>query len=156
MDLYRYMSNSREMGYSIGNSYNALLNEFERGNITYPRSDGFRHMMIQILNEDKMNRDVVNIIHHSNNSFKKGENYIEGDFFMLNRVLKLSTPGSLYSDYEMVKKNRDIDENYVDLMFGIKQAKEYKKNDIIIDVDDFDFNDMLRDTYSRDIEFIER
>ena len=104
MTLNKYLSNSTSSGISAKQSYDMLVNEFRKGNISYPRSDGKNHLPIEILQPSLINHQVKNWL-EKEPTFEVQEVdqdniMVRGDFFILNEYLKLSTPATIVTDYE--------------------------------------------------------
>lgn len=148
MTLFKYLSNGvTKKGYDINNCYNFLIDEFKKGNVTYPRSDGFYHDEINIINFDKINPDVKNLLLTKNNwpIENKKESFLIGDFFTLSERLYLATPGSIVNDYNKIEREKiKPDKEKVDFLLGLKMKKEYEEKDYYIKRKNFKFLNFLK------------
>ena len=146
MNLFKYLSNGvTKKGYNINNCYNSLVNEFKKGNITYPRSDGYFHDEISILNMDNINPEVKELLFMKNKWPILKEKEIIGDFFTLANYFYLATPASIVNDYNKIKKeNIKPKKDKIDLFIGIQLKKEYEENNHFIKVKNFNFENFLK------------
>ena len=148
MTLFKYLSNGvTKKGYNINNCYDFLVEEFKKGNITYPRSDGFFHDEINIINFNEINPEVKELLLMANNwpIENKQEESLIGDFFTLSSRLYLATPGSIVNDYNKIEREKiKPDKEKVDLFLGLKMKKEYENNDYYIKRKNFKFSNFLK------------
>ena len=62
-------------GINPENAFEKLKEEFSKGYVTYPRSDGMSHMPIEILNPFKVNKEIIKIMYNHLYDFIGGEIY---------------------------------------------------------------------------------
>ena len=155
MTLNKYLSNATNSGISARQSYDMLVNEFRKGNISYPRSDGKNHLPIKILNERDINPYVKKWIEQTPQieikEFDENNVIVKGDFFILNEYLKLSTPATIVNDYEKCCRLNYKEENnkYIGL-----EHNQYE-NDLAfekIELNEFSFEDILLDAVAFELD----
>jgi hypothetical protein len=142
------MSNSQALGKSASGAYGALISEFEKGNVSYPRTSGLEHNELTIINHSAINREVKSLLEYNNPYTIINKDFVQGDVFILANELKLSTPGSLVSDVEDSTLVKDFED--ADLMVGFREEYEYEMVSSHIDKDNFDFNLFLAQAYSNE------
>ena len=155
MTLNKYLSNSTSSGISAKQSYDMLVNEFRKGNISYPRSDGKNHLPIEILQPSLINHQVKNWL-EKEPTFEVQEVdqdniMVRGDFFILNEYLKLSTPATIVTDYEKCcRLNYKKEENkYIGLEHNIYEQDMYNER---IPLQNFSFEDILLDAVAFELD----
>lgn len=126
-------------------AYNDLLANFAKGATSYPRSDGKNHASLSVLDQ-RCDKRVKEWIEQTPNFELKSDSdpdfiVISGDPFVLNYYLKLSTPGSLLSDYmklgsiksQRVDKKKDFNNHTI----GLKAARvEERLKQVEVELDD--------------------
>lgn len=168
MTLNKYLSNSKQSGISARQSYDMLVNEFRKGNISYPRSDGKNHLPIKILNDRDINPYVKKWLLQEPEieikEFDENNVIVRGDIFILNEYLKLSTPATIITDYEKCcKLNYKVEDNkYIglehnqyenELAFEKIELNEFSFEDILLDAVAFELDVNQEDL---EIKFIDR
>lgn len=168
MTLNKYLSNSKQNGISARQSYDMLVNEFRKGNISYPRSDGKNHLPIKILNDRDINPYVKKWLLQEPQieikEFDENNVIVRGDIFILNEYLKLSTPATIITDYEKCcKLNYKVEDNkYIglehnqyenELAFEKIELNEFSFEDILLDAVAFELDVNQEDL---EIKFIDR
>lgn len=152
--LNRYLSNSSAKGISPQQSYDNLVSEFRKGNVSYPRTDGKNHSPLRVLDNDNINKYIQSNI-ETEPKFEVEDlgDYIlvRGDPFILNEYLKLSTPATVVNDYN--KCNRlEYNSQNEDLFIGLKHAQhELSLANNQIELLEFNFNDLILDTISEEL-----
>ena len=155
MTLNKYLSNSKQNGISARQSYDMLVNEFRKGNISYPRSDGKNHLPIKILNDRDINPYVKKWLLQEPEieikEFDENNVIVRGDIFILNEYLKLSTPATLVNDYQKCNRLNTYKENE-DLLIGLKYY-QYEQSLINnqVELTEFNLQDLILDTVSNEL-----
>ena len=60
--LNRYLSNATKKGISAQQSYDNLISEFRKGNVSYPRTDGKNHAPLKVLDENNIKIGYIDSI----------------------------------------------------------------------------------------------
>jgi len=133
MDSFGYLSNAYQKGYNISNSWDALIKEFEKGNISYPRTDSENHFGIEVINSNYIMPQVKALLTQEPKYLLR-EDLMRGDFFMMSKMLKLATPASIVNDYEFVIKtpiNNNIDKSIIFTGLYYDKFKKRQKDNLI-------------------------
>lgn len=122
ISLGHYLHNATKVGSSPSVAYQQLTNEFQRGNISYPRSNGKNHHPISIINPSKTHKLVKKIIEYKDKFLSMGKSFLKNaSIYLLAEKLNLSSSASLVEDVELAKQS-SIEENE-DIYFMLKQEK---------------------------------
>lgn len=124
---FTYCSSANKLGYDVKESFNKLTDEFMKGHVTYPRTDGIGHGEIKILDSHSISDDIKAIFQTSP-VLKKEPKFVIGDVYTLAGELYLSTPASLIEDIEKAKKIESPEK--IDLYIGIRR-KEFLENEVL-------------------------
>lgn len=155
MTLNKYLSNATSSGISAKQSYDMLVSEFRKGNISYPRSDGKNHLPIKILNENAINKQVKNWLEKTPNfEIKEYDNdnmIISGDYFILNEYLKLSTPATVVNDYDKCcrLKYKEEENKYIGLEHNHYENELANEK---IELTNFSFEDIILDAVAFELD----
>lgn len=157
MTLNRYLSNSTSSGITARQSYDMLVNEFRKGNISYPRSDGKNHLPIKILKPNNINKQVQKWIEQTPKfeivDFDRDNVMVKGDFFILNEFMGLSTPATIVNDYEKCSriKYKKEENPYIGLEHNQFQQELINEK---IELYDFSFEDILADAIAFELDIV--
>lgn len=153
--LNSYLSNAKGSGISPKQSYDMLINEFRKGNISYPRTDGENHLPLRVIRpiqihpyvKDWIEKEPKVEIEDYNNDFY----LVKGDVFMLNEYLKLSTPATIINDYEKCcRLNYKSEENkYVGLEHYLLE-KDMQNEKIALN--EFSFEDIIKEAVAYELD----
>lgn len=156
MTTHRYLSNASKAGYSPKVAYGMLLQEFKKGTVSYPRTDGHNHAPLVILEQKVDNRVRKFITTEPDFTVEDlGEHiFVNGDFFILNEYLKLSTPATILKDYESAhQKNYSIEENkYIGINYFEEEQRLAKNR---VELKDFSFSNVLLEILSDEMRIPE-
>ena len=130
--MYSFLSSASKNGFSAENSYNKLLDEFQKGNITYPRTDGITHSPITIISSN-INPQIKQILNTYPN-FKEINNTYVGDIYTLCGVLHLTTPGSIIKDLKKANQIQNFDKTTTDLYIGLKRKHFIEEEELLIEL----------------------
>lgn len=152
--LNRYLSNATKKGISAQQSYDNLISEFRKGNVSYPRTDGKNHAPLKVLDENNINRYVkTNIESEPVIEIQDlGDSIlVKADPFILNEYLKLSTPATLVNDYQKCNRLNTYKKDE-DLLIGLKHY-QYEQSLINnqVELTEFNLQDLILDTVSNEL-----
>jgi len=158
MTLNRYLSNATQSNISPRQAYNMLISEFRKGNINYPRTDSENHAPLMVLQPLYINPQVktwietpieYNVVDIDNKNI-----IVNGDPFILNEFLKLSTPSSIVNDYEKCCTLKfDNEENkYIGIEHNQYEKELYDKK---IELVNFSFEEIILEAVSFELEIPE-
>jgi hypothetical protein len=150
-NTFTFCSSSSKLGFNVKNAFSQLLKEFEKGNVTYPRTDGIGHSYINVINEKHLSLEIKNILKEPP-LYKETEEYYIGDVYSLAGVLNLSTPASLISDIEKAKKLKIEKKEKIDPYIGIKRKNFIESETIYIDTEKINSMDLLTQIYENDVK----
>lgn len=144
---FTYCSSANKLGFDVKKAFNKLTDEFMKGYITYPRTDGVGHGEITILDSHSISNDIRTIFKTSP-VFKKEPGFIIGDMYTLAGELYLSSPSSLVEDTEKAKKTEPPKQ--IDLYIGARR-KEFLENEVLyIDASNASM-DILKELFEKDL-----
>lgn len=148
ISLGHFLHNSTKLGVTPSIAYNELTNEFNKGNMSYPRSDGKNHHPIKMYNPSKTHKLIKKIIDFKDKYLEIGKTFLKNaSVYLIVEKLGLSTSSSLVDDIEIAKKST-IEENK-DIYFMLKQEKnrelELKK------INDIEFEKTLSEVHNNKI-----
>jgi hypothetical protein len=149
MNAFSYLSNAKKLGKNPSLAYGSLISEFEKGNVSYPRSDSINHIGIKVLSK-KVNPEVKSILEYKDNfdNYPTIYNYVE--------KYMLSSPASVAKDVDEARKfllsNPALDN--IDINVGLIEHKHFVDSKKSIHGNDFNFMEFISDVYGNDeIEF---
>lgn len=153
--LNSYLSNAKGSGISPKQSYDMLINEFRKGNISYPRTDGENHSPLRVIRQMFIHPHVKDWIETKPTFELKDYNdefyLLKGDPFILNEYLKLSTPATIINDYEKCcRLNYKVEENkYIGLEhYSFEQEMQNEKIELL----EFSFEDIIKEAVAFELE----
>jgi len=140
----KYITNASFNGISVSNADKKLTEEWEKSNISYPRTDGINHKEIIILNEKKINPEVKNMLEFNIERIKKTYNKVnEHTIYFIAEKLNLSTPSALIEDVKKAINYTKKILNIEDIKRNLKKFKINKINDMYIDIKDAKLRDII-------------
>jgi hypothetical protein len=130
------------------NAFDRLKEEFSKGNVTYPRSDGTTHMPIEILNPFRVNKEIIKIM-QTKPLYEKDDGYIYGDVYTLTGALFLSTPASLIEDIK--KAEKITPPKKINPYIGLKRKEFFENEALYIDINNVKGFETLNVLFKREI-----
>lgn len=146
-DIYLYLASTLELNKDIEKIYEDSLKEYEKGNLSYFRTNGISHNFIEITN-NLMNYDIQEILDYILNiDFKKISkeeyHFLTNNIFILAKLYNIGTPATIFYIYKNVLNNKDLVLNDdIDILRRINNKEIISKN-IDIKIDKFDMNKLL-------------
>jgi len=144
---FTYCSSSNRLGFNVKDAFNKLTEEFMKGYVTYPRSDGEGHGEIKILNPGAISNEIKDIF-KTPPILKKEKGYVTGDVYTLAGELYLSTPASLVNDVEVAKKTNPPQK--ADIYIGIRRKEFLESEALYVDTKNASM-DVLKNVFEKDL-----
>jgi hypothetical protein len=144
---FTYCSSANRLGFDVKKAFNKLTEEFTKGYVTYPRSDGEGHGEIKILNPGAVSDEIKNIF-RTPPILKRERESVTGDVYTLAGELYLSTPASLVGDVELAKKTEPPQK--ADIYIGIRRKEFLESEALYVDTKNASM-DVLKNVFEKDL-----
>jgi len=141
MTYGKYLTNACLNNINVNKASEKLIEEWEKRNITYPRTNGIVHKPIEIINKNNINKEVERLLEFKHLEYKK---ITKDTIYYISEQLYLSTPSALIVN---IKRAKEIKKRKYDKLFLEEKIFLFKKDlskDKYISIKEANLNNILK------------
>jgi len=145
MTYGKYITNASICNTNLTNAHDKLIEEWGKGSISYPRSNGKNHPLITIEKPNIINREVKNLLEMDITKMKKSYKKVnKNTIYYIVEQLHLSSPSSLIKDVTKALKikKRQFEDKYLKKMINF--FKNIEQEDEYIEIKKVNLRDIIK------------